>query len=340
MGEIIKRVKRRKIILICLVILISGVTALIGLNIYKKIENKRKINQINYVSTIDKKNLVFDVNAKLQYYYKIKPNVTEEDRPSWLDYTAKYSINSDGLNERFNYPVIKDKDTFRIVALGDSFTFGNYVNTEDNWTEKLEDLLNTKLNNCTIKKFEIINLGMRGFDIPYITERYKLIGTKYNPDLIIWLESGSGFVRLNEIEQPLVNQCEIDKKNNLTVNSDPSTLYSCWNEAEKQIVKSFSKEQIASYLGNYIDSFLKLVYPVKVNFFAFTNLGEIYSLELKDWLKNHPNATVSFDLPNLSKSSALLPDGHPNIKGQTIIAETIFKELEKDILYSVCNNNL
>lgn len=314
----------------------SGITIVICLGIYKIIENKRKNNLINYVSTINKENLVFDVNSKLQHYYEIKPNVMEEDKPDWLGYTAKYSINSDGLNERFDYPIDKDKNTFRIIALGDSFTFGHYVNTEDNWTEKLEDLLNTKLNNCTIKKFEIINLGMRGFDIPYITERYKLIGAKYNPDLIIWLESGSGFIRLNEIEHPLVSQCEITKKNNLVDNSDPSTMYSCWNESEKQIANSYSKQQIASYLGNYIDNFLDRVYPIKVEYFAFKDLNEVYSVELKNWLIKHINATVSFTLPNLSKTEALLPDGHPNKKGQMAIAETIFKELEENSLNSVC----
>ena len=56
----------------------------------------------------------------------------------------------------------KNKDTFRIITLGDSFTFGMYINTKDNWTELLEDKLNSDMGCKNISMFEVINLGVGG----------------------------------------------------------------------------------------------------------------------------------------------------------------------------------
>ena len=91
----------------------------------------------------------------LRYFYEPKANTVEEVHKDWLLNTPKYTINNDTLNERFNYDVQKKQGTFRIITLGDSFTFGENVDTKDNYTEQLEDLLNSK---CSLNKFEVINL--------------------------------------------------------------------------------------------------------------------------------------------------------------------------------------
>ncbi len=123
----------------------------------------------------------------LKYYYEPYANSRPKFSSNFAKENATYTINEDALNERKNYNLLKPQKTFRIITLGDSFTFGLYVDTKDNWTELLEDMLNKRMKCGNIDKFEVINLGIWGYDIQYSVERYKLRGKKYNPDLIIWL---------------------------------------------------------------------------------------------------------------------------------------------------------
>ena len=118
---------------------------------------------------------------------------------------AVYNINSDTFNERFDYEINKDDKTFRIITLGDSFTFGYIVDTKNNWTELLEDKLN-QLHCANFDKIEVINLGVVGYDIQYSVERFKLRGKKYNPDLVLWLLKGDDFQEIKEIVQPKWNK--------------------------------------------------------------------------------------------------------------------------------------
>ena len=75
-----------------------------------------------------------------------------------------------------------------------------FVNTKDNWSKKLEDILNKNLSKCNkINKFEVINLGEYGYDIQYSVERYKIRRQKYKPHLILWFLKNDDFEEINEI---------------------------------------------------------------------------------------------------------------------------------------------
>jgi len=63
-------------------------------------------------------------------------------------------INSDGFRGR-EYSVDKPSNTFRVIVLGDSFTFGQGFNLEDTFCYRLEKLLNE---NHPEKNFEVLNL--------------------------------------------------------------------------------------------------------------------------------------------------------------------------------------
>jgi len=209
------------------------------------------------------------------YYYQLSPNVIEKDNPSWLSYTATYTFNSDGLNDRYDYEIPKPEDVYRIVTLGDSFTFGFFVNTVDSWPEQLEDMFVQNSNFCNARNVEVINLGMGGFDIPYIIERYKNVGDKYRPNLILWFESGSGFFRINELIQPLINECKAASTQG--VNSEYSLVakqeyYRCWIEAEKQIREELTESGITSQLTPYWDNFFQTVDPKRVFYLSFKSI--------------------------------------------------------------------
>jgi hypothetical protein len=182
---------KKRIILFLIVSAEIIVGSLFLFNYYQE-KIVHKLPDLDKVSVIDKENVILQEEPDFKYYWKFESNTEIIDKPEWLPYKVKYTINADGLNERFDYSIEKPDNTFRILTLGDSFTFGLFVDTKDNWTELLEDKLNNELRNtCNYKKFEVINLGLSGFDIAYISKRYEDIGAKYKPDLIIFFESGS-----------------------------------------------------------------------------------------------------------------------------------------------------
>jgi len=138
-------------------------------------------------STITENNIIKTENnhSNLKNYWWLQPNKISTESAYFLKKPVEYSINKDGLNSLKDYEVNKPHQTFRIITIGDSFTFGQYVNTNQNWPTQLEKKLNSKKICKNIDKFEVINFGVAGFDYQYEVKRYQEKGQKYNPDLII-----------------------------------------------------------------------------------------------------------------------------------------------------------
>ncbi len=95
------------------------------------------------------------------------------------EYEASVEISKQGLrNEIVKTP--KPKDAFRILALGDSFTFGWGVNLEDTWVKMLENKLQ-----IPGKKVEVINAGMSGADLMLEMQICRAYKWRFDPDLIL-----------------------------------------------------------------------------------------------------------------------------------------------------------
>lgn len=88
-------------------------------------------------------------------------------------------VNADGFRDR-DYP-IERSDALRIVAIGDSVTFGRGVPLEEAWSEVLEE----RLNSGPGPEVEVLNLGVGGYNTRQEVEWYEVKGSKYAPDLII-----------------------------------------------------------------------------------------------------------------------------------------------------------
>jgi hypothetical protein len=95
--------------------------------------------------------------------------------------TIYIDINSQGFRDR-EFSLNKPPNTIRILAMGDSFTYGWYVNLNDTWPKKLEHLLNEKDNES---KFEVLNLGIPGYDIWNVANLFIKKAYKYEPDALI-----------------------------------------------------------------------------------------------------------------------------------------------------------
>ena len=78
--------------------------------------------------------------------------------------------------------VPKPKGVYRILALGDSITFGDALERSETWVERLESLLNERSNTT---KVEVINAGLSGLgtreEVDILIER----GLALDPDLVL-----------------------------------------------------------------------------------------------------------------------------------------------------------
>lgn len=84
-----------------------------------------------------------------------------------------------GLRENTSYPLNTDK--YRILAVGDSFTYGFKLTNESSWPELTEDfLVKAGWNNI-----EILNSGRPGTDTHFQSEFFKKYTSQYNPDMVV-----------------------------------------------------------------------------------------------------------------------------------------------------------
>ena len=215
-----------------------------------RVQGGRVLGTQVYTTPIRKENLIFGSSQNLRYYYEFKPNQKFTEGTYWTKDRVTYTINNDTLNETSEYSPQKDPHTYRIVTLGDSFTMGAYVNTPGNWTELLENKLNTNRKVCpAINKVEVINLGVEGYDPEYEVERYRLRGQKYNPDLVIWFILDNDFNDINELTIGKSKQWTDVVK---AYTSENSVTYTeefniAWRQAHKLTVRDVGPDEIIKY---------------------------------------------------------------------------------------------
>ena len=114
--------------------------------------------------------------------YKPKPMSVSSGRSSTDEFDYEYRHNSFGFRD-IEHSLGKDNDTFRIIGLGDSFTYGAGVGFEETYLYQLEKMLNDRQGNRP--RIEIIKAGIpRYFPEPerILLEKY---GMNYSPDLIL-----------------------------------------------------------------------------------------------------------------------------------------------------------
>jgi hypothetical protein len=78
-------------------------------------------------------------------------------------------------------PLVKGKNVFRILVLGDSFTVGAGVEQQDTYSSQLQRLLNQN----STRKIEVINTGVGGWNPFEYAQYYEYYGRWFDPDIVI-----------------------------------------------------------------------------------------------------------------------------------------------------------
>lgn len=283
------------------------------------------------INPFKKEWLAFNQSNSLQYFYEPRPN-TIDNVNDWVPYKGIYTINADSLNERFDYAPEKNPSTYRIIALGDSFTYGMYVDTKDNWTELLEDTLNNEMKCRNISKFDVINLGVGGYEIQYGIERYKARGQKYDPDLVIWFLKDDDFQEILEIMLPkeLKVQKQMKESGEFDKQVKQGNFYPSWEIARNQIIKEIGLKNILKKQKDFLQQFEKY-FKNSLLFITFEFTNPEYK-EVLQKITLDRTQTYFFDkIPNLYKipDAAFFSDPHATKKGNRIIMEDVYGYLKK-----------
>ncbi len=299
-----------------------GVIICLCMLLYRQIQNTATSRHIIHL----KKDQYHPVLKSLRFphYYEPKPNELINDNPDWLGYNVSYSINSDSLNERSEYTIKRSLDTYRIVTLGDSFTYGLFVNTYENYSERLEDMLNTE--HCSsVQKYEVINLGVPAYDVGYSAERYELRGKKYDPDVLIWFMNSFTFDvdadRKIDLENMYLKKIPLEKH---WQTIDGKILYypgylamvQYAGEEKENVRVAKQREYLQDFLGSYHGRLLIIIN----NWPMWSSVAKQALLES---ILYKENIHVYYLDPQLRPMVELLADGHPNVNGHERIASTI-----------------
>ncbi|MBI2327886.1 SGNH/GDSL hydrolase family protein [Candidatus Curtissbacteria bacterium] len=314
---------KTKFIVVSVIILILEIIllSLIWISISRKIKvlgNKVEI-------PLARESFTLNPTDNLQYFYEPKAYQKKgfgEDAP-WLTEKPEYNINSEGIRG-LEYSQEKLPETFRIMTLGDSFTFGLFVNTPSNYPSQLEQLLNQ---NChDNRQFEVINLGVPGYDIRYAAESFVRKKT-YNPDLILWLLQANDFYTPNELFRPkrnsYFNQIEQNKSDNLT-------SFQIWREAKDKALEElnniFGQEKFIQYETDSLYEFNKY-YSGNLLVFTFPGTPNEYKSIMKKFVSSRAGIFYFDEVRNIYNLGLKFPDGHPTTEGYKIIAEDLFNYL-------------
>lgn len=312
--------------IIVLQFLIIGI---IGGYIYTKTRNNGFIS----VNEIDSGNIIHSSNSALDYFYEPAPGIIKK-KLDWINTNGPnvptYKINEDTLNQVKDIESTRSGDVFRIVTLGDSFTFGENVNTEDNYPSQLQK----KLDDFCKEKFEVINLGVGGYDVQYSVERYKIRGMKYSPDLLIWLFISEDLLRINEKLIPEFRKNYLNSKENTTYyeNIKNGRYYKDWTDAQTKIVSSLGGVQkVLNLQGNYFND-LNNLYNKSLLIVTFPDTNSDYKTYLKSKSSEVVGSGYYYDgIPSIHHiKNAALPDGHPSEFGYKLIVDKLFEYIKNN----------
>ena len=320
---------KNRLIISSSIIVQLTIILLLGFKIY---HDKTQILGEMSISPISKADIILTQTENLKFFYEPKPGIIE-DMNDWVPYRGTNTINADTLNERYDYSTSKDEKTYRVITLGDSFTYGLYVNTSENWVERLEDLLNERLSCKNISKFEIINLGVQGYDIQYAVERFRIRGIKYDPDLVMWFMVNDDIYQLNELlhEKDKQYHQEMMESGEFQRLVDSGVYYPSWKKAETELRQQISDEEFMDIQMRFLTAFNSL-YQGNLVLFMFPSMSDHLELFFMDYVSQRPNTYYFNSLSDIYSSEELFfaNDNHPTSKGHAVIAEDLYKYLTEN----------
>ncbi len=264
--------------------------------------------------------------CRFKYFYEPKPYELRYPNPQIPFNKVVNRMNNDGFNSMENYTVQKTRGLFRIMVLGGSETYGLYIKTQDNWPEQLQTMLNKQKICPNIQKFEVINLGVDGYDLSYSVERYLLKGKKYKPDLILLFIANP-----YQLDDPLIEKSiQYDEQKALNPAYAKEVAkgneYPAWTLGMQDVIKEKSRDEILkeqkSYLEQLIRSNNNALWILSYNYLSAADQDYF-----QQFLKNQKNSNFVLFNSMYNQKQYLFPDGNLNSSGHKILAQQIYNKI-------------
>lgn len=282
-----------------------------------------KKSRILSVNVLGKQSVRKNTKSNFKFFKELVPNSSESlhqtmiEENKWINYSTNY----DGLNDTKDYFTDKTRGVYRIITLGDSFTFGLNVSTPDNYSEVLEEKLASNTICGKYPQYEVLNLGVPGYDVIYGLERFRLQGQKYNPDLVIWYLKDDDFFEPEEQIQEKMRKWGID------INKDYSQPY---DRALSEITNKDGIQKIIERQAQAMES-IRDYYKKKLIILTHAKREDVLD-KFNDFVEKDTDA---FLLSINYSEGQTFTDGHPNELGHRYIADIIYNYLlEKG--YVIC----
>lgn len=124
--------------------------------------------------------VMLDSNIIYSMHFVKNPKICYKIKP-----LADKDINSEGFRGK-DFSLKKDRNTVRIIMLGDSITYGAFIRQNESFPNVLEKILNAKNQLLSLPiRYEVMNFGVGGYNIVSEIEVLKVYGLKYNPDIVV-----------------------------------------------------------------------------------------------------------------------------------------------------------
>lgn len=258
--------------------------------------------------------------------------------------------NSAGFRDK-EFELLKNNRSRRILVLGDSLTFAvNIAEQKDIFTYRLEKLLNSETD---VFDYEVLNMGVDGYNTVQEAENLKYNGIKYKPDMVIVVYClNDDYKKYNEIYYAsFFNENRINRF--LFRSAAYRKIYffiadSLWliktNGKMQGIDGKYSSLNFEE-TGFAMFRDLQKKYNFKLYFFIvpyfkdFNNYEDIslhnktaerlsrYGIGYFDLLKDFSKVTKNGKIFRHNNPNDFC---HPNEKGHELIAEFIYKKIKQD----------
>ena len=272
--------------------------------------------------------------------YQIKPNFEQVyDGYRCRIKPTHIKINSFGFRD-YEYSIKKPNNTIRIIAIGDSFTFGLGVELEDSWPKQLEKILNENNKNKNIH-YQVLNLGVPGYNFEQYFENIRVNALKLQPDIII-----IAFIRNDAYPPDSETQLQEFMKTNCSEirnfsNKDSGEFHRAMEKCEAEFYSKFSKdfeEHPLKYWQALEGEFTNISNITRENNIRIiiTNLNSVPQPFIKEIINFSNNQSWCYvdgntqkTMEEANRNTLNLYDGHPNKLGHELIAEKIFRGMIK-----------
>ena len=262
-------------------------------------------------------------NPRMLYELRPQASITFDGIAHKIPPT-QIQISTYGLRDR-DYSIPKGK-AFRILVLGDSVTFGWGVNLEDTWVKKLEKILNERER----REFEVINLGVPGYNTRQEMEFFMEMGLPLAPDLVLIgfldndFEPAFDLSRVPRLLAPFFNHLYLLR-----------TGYLVYLRIEAQKRAEARLPRGHEGLSDAVAALAELnSIGARMGFASALILFTQYRNETRQLIGLCPQMGIrTLDLSRFWRVELSIPgDWHPNAKAHSIYAEEIYRFLKENDL--------